>query len=86
MTLRGKSRVVGAKGIWREEGQEARSAWSRWETFPEKGQVKVRGPDSLSSGISQTQVPPRSGWMCDLPLVDGPILVVTAEEFLGQFS
>lgn len=83
MTLRGKSRAVGAKGIWREEGQEARSAWSRWETFPEKGQVKVRGPDSLSRGISQTQVPSHSGWMCDLPLVDGPVLVVTVEEFLG---
>lgn len=39
MTLRGKSRPVGAKGIWREEGQEARSAWSRWETFPEKGRT-----------------------------------------------
>lgn len=32
--------AVGAKGIWREEGQEARRAWARWETLPEKG----RGP------------------------------------------
>lgn len=41
MTLRGTSTAVWAKGIWREEGQGSRSAWSRWETFPEKGPGKV---------------------------------------------
>lgn len=73
----------GSQGHLEGGGPRGQEPWSRWETFPEKGQVKVRGPDSLSRGISQTQVPSHSGWMCDLPLVDGPVLVVTVEKFLG---
>lgn len=89
MTLRGTSTAVWAKGIWREEGQGSRSAWSRWETFPEKGPGKVGRPGlysagSVSSGLSHAQVPPHLAGECDLPLVDGPVLVVTTEELLAD--
>lgn len=51
MTLRGKIRAVGAKGIWREEGQEARSAWSRWETFPEQRCIPYSGATPFRLGM-----------------------------------
>lgn len=54
--LKRKSLALGAKSLWKEEGQEDGSPGARWETLPKKGS---RGSDrarfalnGLSRGLS----------------------------------